>query len=494
MTFSNCSGRFISLFAGLCVSASVGVLGLSAEATEIPVSQSLDRSVRVNPPQAEAAYTLGAGDRINIDILQVSQYSGETDVLVDGSVQLAGVGRVSVDGMTLEEATNAIATAYSTILRRPVITVTLVSARPLQIGIAGEVNHPGSYTLTLEESQFPTLTSLLETAGGITLAADLRRVQIRRSQTNRTAQVIQVDLWELLQTGDLRNDITLRDGDTVFIPTATDVDLAEVPQLAAASFASNENLSINVAVVGEVYRPGPYTVAGGARTGEAGVPGGTSGGSSSDRLPTVTSAIQVAGGIKPLADIRHIQVRRPTREGSEQVIPVDLWDLLQTGNLRQDVILQEGDTIYIPGVPDVDPAEATAIAVASFSPDTIRVNVVGEVERAGTVDLPPNTPLNQAVLAAGGFTTRARRSSVRLVRLNPDGTVVERSVPIDFAQGINEASNPMLRNNDVIIVGRSTISGLSDTVGTVLAPLFTIFNYPLQFLRIFDSFSQSGGR
>jgi len=40
---------------------------------------------------------------------------------------------------------------------------------------------------------------------------------------------------------------------------------------------------------------------------------------------------------------------------------------------------------------------------ASFSPTTIQVSVVGEVKNPGLVNIPPNTPLNQGLLTAGGF-------------------------------------------------------------------------------------------
>ncbi|HIK53611.1 MAG TPA: SLBB domain-containing protein [Synechococcales cyanobacterium M55_K2018_004] len=439
------------------------------------------------PAAVPTTYTLGAGDRIHVDVFRVPGYSGEREVLVNGTLNLPMVGSIAVQNLTLEQAEAAISAAYSRFLRRPIVTVTLLAARPLQVGIAGEITRPGSYSLTLQGSQFPTVTRLLQTAGGVTQAADLRRAQIRRLVGNRT-QVINVDLWALIQNGDLRNDVSLRDGDTVFIPTAERIDLAEAPQIAAASFAATVNQPVNVAVAGEVFRPGPYTVSGGtARTGEAGVPGGSAG--SSNNVPTVTRAIQMAGGIKPMADIRRIQVRRLTRSGTEQILQANLWDLLQKGDLRQDVILQEGDTILIPTATEMTPEESAQIAAASFSPSVIRVNVVGEVNRPGAIELPPNVPMNQAILAAGGFNTRARRSSVRLIRVNPNGTVTQRRIEVDFAQNVNDANNPTLYNNDVIVVGRSDIASAGDALGNLLRPvsgILSILNLPFRIFNLFD--------
>jgi polysaccharide export outer membrane protein len=424
---------------------------------------------------------------VRVDIFRVEQYSGEFDVLSDGSLNLPLVGNVSVANLSIEQATAAVSSRYSRFLRRPVITLSLLSRRPLQIGIAGEVNSPGSYTLTPENGQFPTLTQLLETAGGTTLSADVRNIQIRRPQ-GAGEQTLNVDLWELLRTGDLRYDVALRDGDTIVVPETT-VALNEATQLSAASFAADTRKPANITITGAVFRPGNYTIGGGtARTAEAGVPG--SGAEETDTLPTVTRALQVAGGIKPEADVRAVEVRRFTRSGEEQRFTVNLWELLQTADVRQDALLQEGDAIFVPIAEQLSPEEVAALSSANFSPNSIRVNIVGEVQTPGVVELPPNSPLNQAIFQAGGFNTRARRREVTLVRLNPDGTVSRREIEVDFEQNTNDESNPALQNNDVVIIGRSGLAQAGDAVGNVLSPLgglFSIFQLPFNFLRIFDN-------
>ncbi|HEY9660916.1 MAG TPA: SLBB domain-containing protein, partial [Allocoleopsis sp.] len=394
------------------------------------------------------------------------------------------VGSVDVDGMSLEQAASAISARYAQLLRRPIVTVSLVTPRPIEIGVVGEVNRPGAYTVNQDGTQFPSIVQVLETAGGVRQSADLRRVQVRRPQRSGGETVIAVNLWQFLQTGDLRYNFSLRDGDTVVVPPAETVNLAESAQIASASFAPVAS-PINIAIVGEVFRPGTYTVSGSARTAEAGVPGMEQSGG---LAPTVTRAIQVAGGITPEANIRQVQIRRATRAGTEQVLTVSLWELLEAGDLSQDVILQEGDTVVVPVATTIDPTESAQIASASFSPNTIRVNVVGEVTQPGVVEVPPNTPLNQAILAAGGMTNRAARRQVELIRLNSNGTVARQELPVDFAQGVNDASNPALRNNDVIIVRRSGLASTTDTLETITNPIarfFTLFTLPLNFFRLF---------
>ncbi|HEY9648400.1 MAG TPA: SLBB domain-containing protein [Chroococcidiopsis sp.] len=222
---------------------------------------------------------------------------------------------------------------------------------------------------------------------------------------------------------------------------------------------------ITVAIVGEVNRPGPYTL----------TPDASGGSIGSSAIPTVTQAIEQAGGITQLADIRSVEVRRRSPAGTQEIIPLDFWQLLQEGDLSQDLLLQAGDTIVIPTATALDPSEITELASSSFSADAMTVNIVGEVARPGAVEVAPNTPLNQALLAAGGFNTRARRGTVQLIRLNPDGTVSQQAIAVDFTQGLNSASNPSLRPNDTIVVGRSSLANISDTIGPFVSSFTGVF-------------------
>ena len=427
-------------------------------------------------PRSETDYTLGAGDRVRIDIFQVEDFSGEYLVLVDGTVSLPLAGRLQVEGMTIPEMAQAIAAEYAAYLKRPLVTVSLLNPRPLKLAVAGEVTNPGSYTFELAEvGQFPSVTDLITRAGGLTTAADISQVRIRRFHEGRE-QLLSVNLRELVAQGNLAQDVTLRDGDTIVVPTKDQIDVAETRLLADASFGIQTNQPVNVAVVGEVYRPGSYQVKPEQVQGD---------GDNRALPPRLTQALAQAGGIKPLADVRNVTVRRSTRSGPEQNIDINLWSLLQKGNTEEDVILQDGDTIVIPTAESLDPSESESLASASFAPATIRVNVVGEVEKPGLVEVPPNTPLNQALLAAGGFDdSRADKSEVELIRLNPNGTVSKQEIEIDLAAGIDPQANPTLQNNDVVVVDRSGIAKVGDTLGTVLSPVGSAFSL-IRLIQIF---------
>jgi polysaccharide biosynthesis/export protein len=556
---------------------------------------------QVAPRQSRLdSYLLGPGDRIRIDVFNVPEYSTEYPVLIDGTINLPVVGTVLVNGLTLPQASALLSNQYARFVRNPLVTVGLVSPRPIRVAIAGEVNKAGSYTVNIESGgtgatatgrQFPTLSQVVQLAGGASATADLRQVKVQRR-----GRVSTLNLLRVLQGADGTQDVTLRDGDTIYIPTASNVNANDIARVSGSNIATQDT-ALKVALVGEVTKPGTYSIKGEASLGTNGrvslptltealkLAGGataaadiskirvkrnTKTGSSqligvnlvrlldngdmkqdlilqdgdtiylpadpiinsmgSRRLlassfgpqvqnpikvaivgdvnrpgtyvlkgevnnatsvnnpnsnispPTVTQAILSAGGIRPTADIRSVTLQRFNRSGRGQSVKINLWNLLTQGDIGQDMLLQEGDRLLIPQAASINPAEVDILANAPFSPATIDVGVVGEIKGAGAggsnrLKLPPNTTLNQALLAAGGFDqVRADKSSVDLVRLNPNGSVTKRTIGVDFAQGISEANNPTLRNNDVIVVGRTGTARVGDGLGAVFNPLTPLIN------------------
>ncbi len=358
---------------GLMVAATLSGFPGIAQAEPLPLNSPAEPGEATPPrPQeprtpelgtAEAsfpeAYVLGPGDRIRIDIFNIPEFSGPEngvhEVLVDGTLTLPMAGTVAVQGLTLAETQAALAASYAQLLTRPPqLTVTLLSARPVRVVVAGEVNRPGTYTIELEA----------EATGGS----------------------------------------------------------------------------------GGVGR----------------------------QWPTLTQLIQAAGGITQQANIKDIQVRRPQRQG-DAILTTSLWDLIRTGDISQDVRLRDGDTIVIPKAVAILPEESVAISSANFSPEAMPVQVVGEVASPGGVTLPANATLNQAILAAGGFeSSRAQSSRVQLVRLNPDGSVDQRTVDVDLAAAANDTTNPILRPNDVVIVDRNAAAAAGDTLGLFLRPFTSL--------------------
>ncbi|MGI0489208.1 polysaccharide biosynthesis/export family protein [Pantanalinema rosaneae CENA516] len=227
---------------------------------------------------------------------------------------------------------------------------------------------------------------------------------------------------------------------------------------------------LKVGVIGEVNRPGSYIISVISNEVTQTSLNQRSSAEGGNQWPTVSKAIQTASGITELADIRNIRIRRLQPTGGEEVVTVDLWRFLREGDLSQDILLRDGDTILIPTATVFDPSEATKIALSNFSPDRITVNVVGEVDSPGAVELRPNTTLNQAVLTAGGFRSGRAVRGVDLIRLNPDGSVTKRRIKVDLAQSLNQDVNPPLHNNDIIVVRRNFFAKVGDFMNVGVVP------------------------
>ena len=146
----------------------------------------------------------------------------------------------------------------------------------------------------------------------------------------------------MLTKNQIRQDISLRDGDTIFIPTADESNTTELDRLAKASFGLQSDKPIKVAVVGEVYRPGSHFIQPELLSRDTNNNGANQGKQESIP-PRLSQAINAANGIKPLADIEEVQVKRTSWNGDEKLIAVNLWEVIQSGDTSQDIILQEGD-------------------------------------------------------------------------------------------------------------------------------------------------------
>ncbi len=408
----------------------------------------------INPTQTidiDEAYVLGAGDGIFLSFFNVPEYNGQYQIMVDGTINLPLVGNIKIAGMSLKQAGEVISASYETELEYPIVNVSLVQPRAFRIAVAGEISQPGLYALPAAQGgQFLTVAQTIQAAGGVTQAADLKRVEVRRREQTGVTQTITVNLLTLLENGDLSPNITLRDGDTIFIPAATEISLIETNQLAISNLRANTNQPINVAVVGEVARPGPHRLEG------------------TDSQPTLIQALKVAGGINPTADLRQIQVRRQTRQGNIREINIDLWQILQTGDLSQDLVLQSGDRITIPTAEELTSDQIASLASSSLSTGAIQVNIIGEVKAPGQLKLQANTTLNQAILAAGGINKGRGNKNVKLIRFNLNGTVTEQEIQSDFTQEMNPQNNPILQNNDVIMIGRTSGAQLRDNIFNTL--------------------------
>lgn len=229
-----------------------------------------------------------------------------------------------------------------------------------------------------------------------------------------------------------------------------------------------KTLLVNPVVTVELseLRPVLVTVAGEVRR-----PGSVELDDFAEGNPRLSRALIAAGGITQDADIRQVTVRRPTMNGSSQSTVVDLWAAIISDTPVTDVILQEGDSIFVPRLTTDSTIDRRLIARSSYSPETIRVRVVGEVTRPGEVQVPPGSTLSSAVATAGGPTVDARLSQVAYIRLNETGQVETETIDLQ-----NLSDTYQIQEGDVIIVPKRSESSILDFAARLLLPLGALIN------------------
>ena len=225
---------------------------------------------------------------------------------------------------------------------------------------------------------------------------------------------------------------------------------------------------IRVSVVGAVERPGLYSLTTRETSQTEGNPITTISG-----LPTLVDAIQKAGGITQQANLRSVRLQRrlPGDPIRFKITRLNLLELVLEGDQQQNPFLFDGDSIKLEHAEE-SPSESLELAAANLSPRVIQVNVIGEVNNPGLLQLRANTPLVQAILAAGGLKDwRSNGGNVELVRINRNGSATLKRFRFDISSDASNTTNPPLRSGDTVRVNRSLLAKGSDAVRAVSEPV-----------------------
>ena len=219
---------------------------------------------------------------------------------------------------------------------------------------------------------------------------------------------------------------------------------------------------LRVSVLGQVENPGVHIVKR----------------NSTSVLPTVIEAIQESGGITQQANLTKVEVTRrlPGFETSYKKTEINLLDLILNGNQKQNLLLFDGDKIYIPKA-EISTTEKLDLVSTNLTPRIINVYIVGEVNSPGKIPISSKTPLVQAILASGGpIKWRGNTGNVQLVRVNRNGTITNKKLKINLKQGASGDLNPLLKDGDIIKVERTEIATFTDAVTEVTKPFTGILN------------------
>ena len=191
-----------------------------------------DPTAGKQPPPAQAIanrssdYVVGAQDVLKVTVFDEPTMSGSYRVDTDGSFQYPMLGRLAVGGMRIREVEQLLKTRLEDgYIKRAQVAVDVDQYRSRSIFVVGEVRTPGKYAMTAQMS----LIEALAAAGSTTPAAS-SEVMILRPRYAGSAQALtpdQVDQSSVtrvnladLQLGRLSQNVTLVEGDTIFVPKA----------------------------------------------------------------------------------------------------------------------------------------------------------------------------------------------------------------------------------------------------------------------------------
>ena len=380
-----------------------------------------------------ANYRLGAGDEVIIDVWGASQETFTETISPDGIVTITGIGPCKIGGMSVSEATAYLRSRLGRFYSDSNIQLSVGGTRSIQVQVMGEVNVPGTYTLSSLSSAFNALYA----AGGINDIGTLRDIKVYR----QGRMISTIDVYDYLLNGNSRGDVRLNDNDIIVVgPYDELVEIrGKVKRPMFYEMKKNESLSTilgysggftgdaykksirvtrkngaeysmhtvgefdwngftladgdsiyvdsviarysnMVEVRGAVFHSGMYQMDGG--------------------ISTVRELIKAAEGLREDAFTARAVMHRQKDDLSLEVLAINVEGIM--AGTAADIPLRKNDVLYIPSKRDMD-GEQT-------------LSITGEVHFPGLYVYADNTSLEDLVLQAGGLTDAASSVKVDVYR------------------------------------------------------------------------------
>lgn len=411
-------------------------------------------SMNIATPQD---YRLGPGDAVYIDIYGASQKTIESTVTPDGTVVIEGFGPVSVSGLTVAQANSRLRSTLGARYSSSRINLTVGQTKTIMVNVMGNVNAPGSYTL----SAFATVFHALYMAGGINEIGTLRNIKVFRGGKQITA----VDIYDYILNGKLTGNIRLAEGDVIIVgeydclvnitgkvkrpmfyemkrnesvgtvlkyaggftgdaykktvrlvrKAGTQYSVYNVGEFEQNSFKleDEDSLSVDsvlprfqnmVEVKGAVFRPGMYQVGG--------------------EISSVKQLIEHAEGVTEEAFTPHAVMHRMKSDRTLEVLSVDLQGILN-GSVA-DIPLRNEDVLYVPSKKELEEEKT--------------ITIHGEVLYPGIYKYADNETIEDFVLQAGGLKDAASMKKVDVSRriINQNATTVTDTIAYTYTFSLKD--------------------------------------------------------
>ena len=271
-------------------------------------------------------YRLGPGDTVEISLLSHPEFHADVTIGPTGKLLYYLVGEVPARGLTMFELREALRSRLTAFVREPEVLVRITEYRSQRVYALGQVRNAGFYPLRGPT----TLVELVAMAGGFTDRAFLRGAYLVRD-----GKLTIINFPALFEKGNMRENVSVRADDIVFIPDKNDR---------------------KVFLLGEVKQPAAITL---------------------ERDLTLLEAIAAAGGLTQDSDWKSVLLLRGGLS-NPRYVELDVKEMLRGKDRRGDLLLEQGDIIYVASTPIADVAHFMAQISTILSPisDSFQVRYI----------------------------------------------------------------------------------------------------------------------
>lgn len=161
-------------------------------------------------------YIIGAGDGLQVFVWGHDDLSTTVAVRPDGNISTPLVEDLQAAGRTPTELARAIETALSDYVRSPTVTIIVqqfVGEYDQQIRVVGQATEP----MSLNYRSGMTLLDVMIEVGGLSEFASGNKSKIVRKE-NGNEVVINVRIKDLLNKGEMSQNVRMEPGDVLIIP------------------------------------------------------------------------------------------------------------------------------------------------------------------------------------------------------------------------------------------------------------------------------------
>jgi protein involved in polysaccharide export with SLBB domain len=291
---------------------------------------------------ASQPFTLGPGDKIDLELLSDPTTRTTVTVGPDGKIYFYLLPGTDVWGLTLGQTKALLERELGEYEAGAQVVITLRSIESRHVWLLGRLRNPGIYSVGMPM----TLLEAISMAGGLLSASgpgvvgNQELADLHRAFVIRDGQLVPVDFERLIKQGDMTQNVYLHPDDFVYIPSA---------------------VSRDVYVLGAVHLPKPVSY---------------------EQCPTLIAAISDVGGTIKDAYLSHVAIVRGS-VSQPRIAVVNYKDII--AGRASDVRLEPRDIVYVPFTPYKTLVKYVDLIVTTF----VRAEALNEGARAVSQNAPP---------------------------------------------------------------------------------------------------------